>query len=207
VAHSDDTTPDPMKLPLDDLDGAMPLDDEPVAAGSAALGEPDALIEEPVAEPTDPKSKKLAEKARKKREKEEAARKAKEEKEAKARAKKDKKGKKAKGTEGAEATEEGEAKTDETEAEADADAEAEAVLVASKGKKPKKAMKEKKEKKGRKEKKPVVAVAKGPSVPLMTRLRRASPYTVMLAIGCGSLAVAISFLVLYLSTYNFTIKP
>ena len=200
MSHADDTTPDPLKLPPDDLNGTMSLDDGPAMAGTPEPGEPDLLSAEPEAaiEPTDAKGKKRAEKERKKREQEEKKRKAKEEKDAKARAKKEKKGKK-KGEE------------EEPAEPAEGIETAEPAEEAPAGKK--KPKKEKKEKKSRK-KKPAAtdlaeakAVAKGPSLSLMSRISRASPYTVMLAVAFGSLAIAVSILVLYLSRYDFRIHP
>jgi hypothetical protein len=132
VPHADDTSPDPLKLPPDDLFGMTPFGDEPAA------GAPDA----PAAA---------------------------------------------------------------TDLQSVPDAPAETVLEPAGGKKKKR----EKKKKDRKEKKPAKAgaSAKAPGPPLLTKISRASPYSVMLAVALGSLVIAVSALVLYLSNYDFKIHP
>jgi hypothetical protein len=69
--------------------------------------------------------------------------------------------------------------------------------------------KREKKKKDRKEKKPAKAErpARQPGPPLLTKIRRASPYTVMLAVALGSLVILVLVLVLYLNTYGFKFHP
>jgi hypothetical protein len=134
VPRPDDASPDPLKLPEDDLLGGMPFGDQPAAQGSPHPESPDALMEEASAEESEPvKGKKKQKKEKRK--------------------------------------------------------------------------KERKEKKPAKVKAPKVKVPKAPGQPLMTKIRHASPYTVMLAVALSSLVIGVSFLVLHLSRYEFKFHP
>jgi hypothetical protein len=189
VSHADDATPDPLKLPGDDLLGAMPLGDVPAGDGAMELdtiapasdapseSDGDAVAE---AEPTDPKAKKRAEKERKKREEQEKKRKAKEDKAAKVKEAKEDKAAKTKGKKAKQGRKEQEPAADdlssEPEAADDLSSEPEAAVQTS-------------------------------GLSLLAKVRRASPYTVILAVALGSLVIAVSFLVLHLRTYDFKIHP
>ena len=74
-------------------------------------------------------------------------------------------------------------------------------------KKKEKKKKEKKDKRKKDRKENAPAGVKTPGPPLLTKIARSSPYTVMLAIALGSLVIGVSVLVLYLSQYQFKIHP
>jgi hypothetical protein len=86
---------------------------------------------------------------------------------------------------------------------------AETELEPADGKKKKREKKKKERKEKKPAKKPAKAErpAKPPGPPLWTKIRRASPYTVMLAVAFGALVISVATLVLYLKNYDFKIHP